>query len=123
MTASHRAPSPASLPTLDQFDFHSRLTDTPGVAIIVFTSPDCGGCHHLRRVLHQVQTEQPGWHLYEVDAQRDPGLVNEFEVFHLPALFLFQNGQFHCQLAAEARPAAIVSATLEALRRPAEEAP
>ena len=103
--------------------FTRLLADTPGIALVVFTSPDCGGCRHLRRVLRQVQTAQPRWRLYEVDAQQDPGLVNEFEVFHLPTLFVFQNGEFHCQLSAEARPVAIVSATLEALGGPAEEAP
>ncbi len=123
MTASDRAPFAPSLPKIDQFDFHRRLAETPGIGLIMFASPGCGGCRHLRHVLHQVQTEQPHWQLYEVDAQQDPGLVHEFEVFHLPTLLLFQNGEFHCQLSAEARPAAIIAATLEALGRPAEEAP
>jgi thioredoxin-like negative regulator of GroEL len=111
------------LPGLDQFGFHQRLAETRGTALIMFSSPDCGSCRHLRRVLHEVRSRQPLWHLFEVDAQRDPGLANEFEVFHLPTIFVFQDGEFHCQLAAEARTEAIVSATLAALRQPATEAP
>ena len=111
------------LPRLEQFGFHQHLAATGGTALIMFSSPDCGSCRHLRRVLHEVQSRQPLWRLFEVDAQRDPGLANEFEVFHLPTIFVFQDGEFHCQLAAEARTEAIVSATLAALRQPATEAP
>lgn len=112
-----------SLPALNQFDFHSRLTDTTGVTLVVFTSLDCGGCRQLRQVLAEVRRQQPSWHLFEVDAQRDQALVNEFEVFHLPTIFLFFDGRFHCELEAEARPPAIISATHAALQQPAREAP
>jgi thioredoxin-like negative regulator of GroEL len=108
---------------LDQFDFHSRLTDTTGTALVTFTAPNCGACRHLRHVLREISHLQPDWHLFEVDAQRDPGLCNEFEVFHLPAIFLFQDGHFHCELQAEARPSSIIGAIAAALQRPAAEAP
>lgn len=111
------------LPTLSQFDFHSRLEESPGPGLVMFTSPDCGGCRHLRKVLLEVRRERPDWYCFEVDAQRDQALTNEFEVFHLPTLFLFFSGQFHCQLEAEARPSAIVAATIAALQQPAREAP
>lgn len=112
-----------SLDTLDQFDFHARLQDSTGIALVAFTAAGCGGCRHLGRALRQVQAAQPGWRLYEVDAQRDAALVSEFEVFHLPTLFLFRDGEFHCELRSEARPPAIVAAVHAALRRAPEEAP
>ena len=89
----------------------------------MFTSPDCGGCRHLRQVLHEVSRREPDWRVFEVDAQRDPALTNEFEVFHLPTVFLFKDGIFHRQLETEARTEAIISATRSALRQPAREAP
>jgi thioredoxin-like negative regulator of GroEL len=89
----------------------------------MFTSQDCGSCRHLHRVMLSVARERPEWRLFEVDAQRDAALTREFDVFHLPTLFLFHNGEFHCELHAEGRPAAIVEATLAALGRPPEEAP
>ena len=113
----------SQLPRLDQFDFHPRLAAMTGTTLVMFTSPDCGGCRHLRQVLQEVRRRQPGWRVFEVDAQRDPALSNEFEVFHLPTIFLFHDGEFHCQLQAEARTTAIVSATRRALQQPAEEAP
>lgn len=123
MNLSDREATMSKLPGLDQFSFHQRLSETRGTALIMFSSPDCGGCRHLRKVLHEVHSRKPLWHLFEVDAQRDTGLANEFEIFHLPTIFVFHDGEFHCQLEAEARTEAIVSATLAALRQPAMEAP
>lgn len=111
------------LPTLSQFDLHARLADTPGVALVTFTAAGCGACRHLRQVWHEVAGLRPDWALFEVDAERDPALVNEFEVFHLPTVFLFFDGLFHCQLESEARPKAIVDAVDAALQQPAQEAP
>lgn len=108
---------------LDQFDFHHRIESMRCPTLVMFGSPGCGSCKHLRMVLSSVQQRQPDWQFFEVDAQRDPGLAHEFEVFHLPTLYLFYNGEFHCELRAEARTATIAAATLAALRQPAEEAP
>ncbi len=123
MTDEYQEATDPNLPQLDQFDFHRRTRDMTGPALIVFSSPDCGGCRHLRRVMQEVRRQEPGWGVFEVDAQRDAGLTSEFEVFHLPTVFLFNNGRFHCQLEAEARPAAIISTTRDALRQPPREAP
>ena len=123
MTDRHQEAMASPLPKLDQFDFHARLADTTGTALIMFTSPDCGGCRHLHRVLQEVRRKEPGWQVFEVDAQRDPALSNEFEVFHLPTVFVFHDGVFHCQLEAESSTASIISTTRSALRQPAAEAP
>lgn len=111
------------LPQLDQFDFHARLGEMSGVVLVMFGSPDCGGCRHLRGVLRDLRRYRSSWRVFEVDAQRDPALIHEFEVFHLPTLFLYFDGEFHCELQAPARTAAILEAAEEALCRPAEEAP
>jgi thioredoxin-like negative regulator of GroEL len=111
------------LQPLDQFDFHHRLETPHGIALVTFSAPTCGSCRHLRQVLEEVARRQPDWRFFEVDVQRDPALANEFEVFHLPTLFVYSSGQFHCRLDSEARPDAIIAATERALACPAEEAP
>jgi thioredoxin 1 len=108
---------------LTQFDLHHRLAETDGVALVFFSAPTCGACRHLRGVLDNLRQRLPQWQVYEVDAQQDLALVREFEVFHLPALFLFHAGHFHCPLHAEASPAAIEKAVAQALASPAKEAP
>lgn len=108
---------------LSQFDFHARMSDLTLPTLVTFTAAGCGACRHLRRVLQDVHRRQPEWALFEVDAAREQALVNEFEVFHLPTIFLFSDGIFHCQLEAEATPSAIISATFAALQQAAQEAP
>jgi len=109
--------------TLDQFGFHHHLAALSGPALVMFGSVDCGGCRHLKQVMDAIAAERRDWAVFEVDAQRDAALTSEFEVFHLPTLFLFMAGEFHCELRAEARPAAIIAEVEQALLRPAEEAP
>lgn len=113
----------APFAALSQFDFHARLADGAGPALILFTAAGCGSCRHLRGVLREVRRREPAWRIYEVDAERDAALTNEFEVFHLPTVFLFNDGNFHCQLQAEAGPSAIISATRSALQQAPQDAP
>ncbi len=113
----------ATLPALTQFDFHARLADFAGATLVAFTSPGCGACRHLRLVLQKLRQHEPRWRVFEVDAQREQALTNELEVFHLPTIFLFLDGQYHCELQTEAKPLSIVSAVHAALQQPAEEAP
>lgn len=108
---------------LSQFDLHHRLAESTGIDLIFFSAPSCGACRHLRQVLKALKQQRPQWHVYEVDAQLDMALAREFEVFHLPAMFLFQAGRYHCALHAKASASAIESAVTAALARPAEEAP
>jgi thioredoxin-like negative regulator of GroEL len=108
---------------LDQFDFHPYLSGKTGTTLVSFISPDCGACRHLHRILGEVNSRRPDWTLCVVDAQRDAALTREFEVFHLPTLFLFSNGEFHCELQAEAQPEKIIDAVTAALQQPAQEAP
>jgi thioredoxin-like negative regulator of GroEL len=108
---------------LDQFSFHPYLSSSTGTALVMFTARGCGACRHLRQVLREVAARRTDWHLLAVDAQQDMALVREFEVFHLPTLFLFRDGEFHCELRAEARTEAILAAVSAALRLPAQETP
>jgi len=107
---------------LDQFRFHHVLEETPGLALVFFTGPYCGACKVLRRVLADYLTTRPVA-VYEVDAERDLALAREFGVFHLPSMFLYQDGLFHCELHSEPRAPALDAAIAAARARPAEEAP
>jgi thiol-disulfide isomerase/thioredoxin len=111
------------LSTLDQFDYHQRLAELSGTALVMFTAPACGSCRHLRSVLEAVAEDRPDWQLFEVDVQRDQALAYEFELFHLPTIFVYSPRGFHGELEAEARPTAIVVATQAAVAGPAQDAP
>lgn len=113
----------AQITLVSQFEFHHLLEEVPGPALVLFTGPDCGACRQLKAVLAEDGGILDGVRLFEVDVERDMALMREFEVFHLPALFLFSDGQFHCELHSEPRPQRIREAIDAALARPPEEAP
>lgn len=109
--------------TLDQFNFHHTLEETGGLSLIYFTSPACGACRQLRSLFEQKPQPFAALNLFEVDAQREMALTHEFNLFHLPAMFLYRDGTFHAEIQAEPRPESILAAIEKALDAPAAEAP
>lgn len=118
-------------PELDEFNFHQTVGDSLGLTLVFFTGPHCASCHHLRDLLtnerqrlkqHFLESNMP-LNVFEIKADKASALVNEFSVFHLPSLFLYQNGQYHCELQTLAHPLKIISAIELALSKPAEEEP
>jgi len=108
---------------LDQFDFHQTLEASQGLALVAFTAPHCGACNMLREALDEYGPRHPEVALYEVDTQRDPGLGEEFGVFHLPALFLYMDGRYHAEIRCEALPEKIAEAMDAALAHAPEDTP
>ena len=109
--------------SLDQFNFYHTLAAAKGPSLVYFTAPNCGACRYLGNVLEQMLKSNPGFWVFKVDAQQDPALVQEYEVFHLPSMFLFIDGEFHCELYCEASDTAIRQAIKAASQQPAQEAP
>lgn len=114
MTTMHR---------LDQFSFHHTLAETRGDSLVIFTGPACGACRRLKAVLEGSGELFADLNLFEVDAADDLALTREFDVFHLPAMFLFREGEYHCELQGEAQPQRLRAAIEAALAEPAREAP
>jgi thiol-disulfide isomerase/thioredoxin len=111
-----------SLQALDEFEFYTRLEETSGVAVVLFTAPHCGSCRAFHLGLTQLSNED-GLVVFEVDSGMNPGLVQAYEVFHLPALFLFVDGRYHAELQCEPTPAALRAALAVAQRAPAQDPP
>lgn len=112
---------------VEEPDFYRVLEMLPGIVVVFFTSVGCASCRAWRRLLEAyLNGPDKGRHditVLAVDAQSNMGLVREYEVFHLPALFLFRDGEFHCELNCEARAASLDAAISAALAAPAQEAP
>lgn len=108
---------------LDQFSFHHTLEETPGVAVVIITGPNCGSCRMMKQALQSLLDDAAAFTVYEVDAERDMAIVREFSVFHLPGLFVFKNGIYHAPLEVEPLPERILRALVAVLEAPAKEAP
>ena len=116
-------PSMNEITSLDDLNFFEVLATTHGVALVFFTAPSCGACRQLKLVLSKMVAENATFQVFEVDAVHNGGLVNALEVFHLPAMFLYVNGYYHCVIACEALPQRIQQEIDIALLLPAEEEP
>lgn len=113
----------SALTELDDFNFHHVLGDRPGASLVLFVSEGCAACRSWKRLLTEALPDRHGLNLFVVDAGHNPGLVNEFEVFHLPALFLYLDGHYHASVQCEARPAALLDEIGRLRQEPAGEAP
>ncbi|CAM3552807.1 Thioredoxin [Bordetella sputigena] len=74
--------------TADRF-----LLDAKGLSLVVFHSRTCGNCRLAREQLPGM--ELPVDRICWVDAGENGGLVERYEVFYLPAMFVVRNGAFH----------------------------
>lgn len=108
---------------LNEHGFYNTLAETLGPSIVFFTKPGCSACRHWQHLLHDLLQHRLDINVFQVDAELNMALSHEYELFHLPALFLFVNGEFHCELQAEARLPHLLHALDVALAAPAEEAP
>ena len=108
---------------IEQFEFHQTLENSSGTAIVFFSSRECLSCRYWQQLLEHYSKLHPEVHIFKIDAGRDQALTEEFGVFHLPALFLYQNGEYHSPLQCEANVAALEKGIEEALAAPAQEMP
>lgn len=115
--------SMATIKALTQFDFYAELDATAGLSLVYFSAHACSACKHLSQVLTQLAQNQPELTIFKVDAQQDQALIREYDVFHLPALFLFKEGQYHAELQCESRAESILNCINQASQQAAAEAP
>lgn len=106
---------------LTDFDADRRLLDLAGTSLLIFTSIGCASCRWARRELPKLSLpiERLAW----IDAADNAGLVQRYEVFHLPALFVVRDGRFHGALCSRLHASDLSDALGAALSRPAEELP
>ncbi|MGC8467782.1 MAG: thioredoxin family protein [Acidithiobacillus sp.] len=108
---------------VSELGFWQRMAESRGWLILFFSSAGCASCKHWRRLLSQYEQQRSDLVVWEVDAGIDMGLTREFEVYHLPALFLFRDGRYQRPVEVEARLPAL-DAWLRAREQwPAEELP
>ncbi len=108
------------LTPLNEFDYHATLARTAGASLVLFGSPECGAC---RQVEKRLPAAAGAVALFKVDVQQATGLARAFDIFHLPALFLYRDGHFHAVMNCEITPAVLPGAIQAALAKAPEEEP
>lgn len=106
---------------LTDFDADQRLLAMSGVSLVVFTSVGCTSCRWAREQLPKF--ELPIDRLCWIDASNNGGVVQRYQVFHLPALFVVRDGEFYGGLHSRLSAAELTVGLHQALKRIAEELP
>lgn len=106
---------------LTDFDADQRLLAMSGVSLVVFTSVGCSSCRWARQQLPELDLEvdQLCW----IDAGNNGGVVERYQVFHLPALFVVRDGEFYGALQSRLARTELNAALGQALNRNPEELP
>ena len=113
----------SSLESLNTYNFHHALEGVAGVSLVFFTHALCGSCRAWKQLLQTYSVAHEDIRIFEVDAESEMALTNEFEVFHLPALFLYKDGHYHAPFHSVASLSAIDQTITQLLAEPAEEMP
>jgi thiol-disulfide isomerase/thioredoxin len=87
-------------------------------ALVAFGTPGCGACRRLRALLPELSAALPEVAVFYAEADRCPGVLADLEAFHLPALFVFRDGDAHAGLSAPLSIPALVAAARAALDGP-----
>ena len=106
---------------MTDLDIDQQLLGLPGLSLLVFTSVGCSSCRWARQQL-------PAWSLPVdrvcwVDAGRNGGAVERYQIFHLPALFVVCEGQFLGQLQTRLTATDLADSIRQALTRIPEDLP
>ena len=113
----------AAVHALEQFEFHQTLESAAGTSIVFFSSNECLSCRYWEQLLSEFCKQHPDINVFKIDAGLDQALTEEFDVFHLPSLFLYRDGKYHSALQSEARQDALEAAINQSLEAAAEEMP
>lgn len=106
---------------LSDFDVDQQLLQLAGSSLVIFTSVGCASCRYARQQLPRLNL--PVQRLCWIDAEENGGAVERYEVFHLPALFLVHDGQFHGALRVSLTESQLHQALNRALSTAPEELP
>jgi len=106
---------------LTDFDADQRLLAMSGVSLVIFTSVGCASCRFAREQLPTLDlaVDRLCW----IDAGNNGGVVERYQVFHLPALFVVRDGEFFGALKSRLTDTELNRAVRQALSRTAEELP
>jgi hypothetical protein len=106
---------------LTDFDTDQRLLAMSGISLVIFTSIGCSSCRWARQQLPTF--DRPVDRLCWIDAGNNGGVVQRYQVFHLPALFVVRDGEFYGAVQSRLRANDLADAVHQALERIAEELP
>ena len=76
-----------------QEEFAQRVLNAEHPVVVDFYADWCGPCKMLSPVLDQLEDEFDDFEFVKVNIEENPELAEEFEVFSIPNVCIFKDGQ------------------------------
>ena len=90
--------------------------------MVLFTAAHCGACRAWKRLLPEALAGIADA-LYDVDVGEATGVARDYDIFHLPAIYLYRDGRFHAELQCAADAATVRQTALRLLGEAARDEP
>ena len=82
------------MPTVTEDNFNQEVLASSTPVLVHFRAPWCGICRLISPLLDRYRDEWPGQlHLYEVNADENFKLANQYRLTTLPTLLYIENGE------------------------------
>lgn len=72
-------------------DFHELISQGP--VMVDFFGKTCGPCKMIARVLENLDDEFPFLNIVKVDVDECPKVSEEYEIYGIPDLYFYKDGQ------------------------------
>ena len=109
------------LESLSAFDYYHVLDSRQDPSLVCFTKPSCGGCRTLKKILTDEAFVIPYLRCFEVQAEDAYGIIEELNIFHLPTMLLYYEGELHREIFSVLQPQALRQAIEQAISLPRQE--
>lgn len=73
-------------------NFEAEVIQSDKPVILDFFAVWCGPCKMIAPILEEIAEENENIKICKVDVDQDPELANRFQIFSIPTLIVFQNG-------------------------------